>query len=281
MLGLSSSYFGFKGKSIYDSVKSVFDLGFDAVELGAGHRFEEDIWETVKRIKADFPGKDYTIHGLFPPQRERAWFNASLGLAKQNKEIVDSFFRAGHIVEAKVVSIHPGFTKEIAWRDSKNPMENFLPQKDLLLESAWSNLFKLIEYCLHLAEETGCAFAIENVPEHSVPLVCSSQQVERVFKQFPKLLFLLDFGHALYEGRLQEFLGRFSRHIGQMHLHFSRPKGTAPKADEHTPITSFEQLEPLGKIRQLKEIPIVFEHGLNVSQAQILKEKELVARFLG
>ena len=99
LLGVSSSYFATRGFSIYDSVKRALELGFETVELGAAHRFEPSVWETVKRIKRDFPSKSYTIHSLFPPRKERFWFNASLGLTKENKSVVENLFRAAGLVD--------------------------------------------------------------------------------------------------------------------------------------------------------------------------------------
>ena len=63
-------------------------------------------------------------------------------------------------------------------------------------------------------------------------------------------------------------------------MHTSRPEGIAPKADEHNPITSRTQLEPLAAIKQLKQIPIIFEHGTNISETEIKTEKKILEEFL-
>jgi len=280
MLGLSTSYFGFQGKPIYDSVKAVFGLGFGTAELGAGHAFEKNVWETIKKVKQDFPEKNYTVHGLFPPLEKRTWFNASLGLTKQNKAIADSLFAAAQIVEAKVVGIHPGFRKQVEWKESPRGMCYPVPKEEIPLEKAWSNLFELIQYCLNLAEETGCLFAIENTTDHAVKsLVFSEQDFEKVFQKFPKLGLLLDIGHAMYMGRLEGFLQDFSKRIQEIHLHLSRVRQVPDKGDEHRPITLLEELKPLSKIRQFRQIPVIFEHGTNVSNEQILAEKKIVEGF--
>ena len=115
LLGLSSSYFAFRGKGIYDSVKAVFDLGFETVELGAAHSSEPNAWSAVRRIKRDFPEKNYTVHSLFPPLKERYWFNPSLGLTRKNRQVVESLFRAAGLVDAEVVGLHPGFLNELGF----------------------------------------------------------------------------------------------------------------------------------------------------------------------
>ncbi len=280
MIGLSSSYYGFQKIPVYESAKRVFDLGFDTAELGAGHGPEPAVWKTVKRIKRDFPDKNYTVHGLFPPLEKRFWFNASLGFTKQNEKIVENFFRAAQIVEAKVVSIHPGFRREIDWIDGATPLEEFSPQEEIPIEKAWSNFFELTNYCLAKAKETNCVFAIENMPSMAFPLVRTIEDFEKAFTQFPNLKMLLDVGHALYSDCLNQLLEHFADNVCQLHLHISRPEGIAPKADEHNPVTDAKQLEPLSAIKQLKQIPIIFEHGINISEEQIKSEKRILEGFL-
>ena len=178
MIGLSSSYYGFQKIPVYESAKKVFDLGFDTVELGAGHNPEPKVWDAIKQIKHEFPDKNYTVHGLFPPLEKRVWFNASLGLTKQNREIVDNLFKVAQITEAKVVSIHPGFTREIEWVVAVSPMDEFLPKEKIPLEKARQGFFALIKFCLAKAEETNCSFAIENIPALAFPFVHTIEDFE-------------------------------------------------------------------------------------------------------
>ncbi len=281
LLGLSSSYFAFKGKGVYDSVKAVFDLGFDTAELGAGHRFEANAWKTVRRIKRDFPGKNYTIHSLFPPPRQRFWFNPSLGLTKQNKETIDNLFKAAGIVEASVVGIHPGFLNELGLGfDSVKGFDVLVPGKQLDAAQNWQNFCKVIQYALKLAQDTGVALAIENIHgAEAMPLVLSVEDFERVFALFPELRFLFDFGHALFEGSADELVAEFGERIAEVHLHWSQEKSSTHLRDDHSAIVEEKQLLLFRKVGQIKRIPVIFEHGTNVSEQQILKEKELVECF--
>ncbi len=279
MIGLSSSYYGLQKKKVYESAKSVFDLGFETVELGAAHGPEENIWDTVKKIKHDFPDKNYTVHGLFPPPEQRMWFNASLGLTKQNNAAVEAFFKTAEITEAKMVSIHPGFREEIIWKEHDEPESRPATQRKIPEEKAWEGVFKVIEKSLNLAEDVGCNFAIENVPNIAIPLVYSPNDFEKTFEKFPDLKLLLDYGHALYDNVLPIFLDKFHNKIGQVHLHFSRAEAIAPTADEHDPITSFDQVNPLLKVKQFKEIPIIFEHWPKTKESQIAEEKKLIEKF--
>ena len=279
LLGLSSSYYGFQGKKVYESAKQVFDLGFETVELGAGHNPEQGVWDEIKRLKRDFPNKNYTLHGLFPPPKEKTWFNASEGLTKENIETVENFFKAAEIVEAKVVSVHPGFTEKLKWVEGVEPMSQPKRQAKIDVEKAWLDFFELVEKCVELAEDVGCVFAIENLPKIAIPLVYSVQDFERVFERIPKLGFMLDIGHALYDRLLLDFLDAHSKRISQIHMHFTRADGEAAKTDEHDPITSIEQIKALNVVKQFNKIPVIFEHGTNISEKQILAEKKLVEEF--
>jgi sugar phosphate isomerase/epimerase len=281
MLGLSSSYYGFQGKRVFESAKTVFDLGFDTVELGAGHGSEPKVWAAVKKIKKDFPNKSYTLHGLFPPLEKRFWFNASLGLTPQNKRVVEGFFKAASLLEAKVVSIHPGFEKNPSWPKGKGGMAIPVYKGGLLGEKAWAGFLEIVGKCASLSHETGCAFAIENLPKMAFPLVHSKKDFDRVFADYSEAKLLLDTGHALFEGRLAEFLEAFPAKVAQLHLHFSHEGGGLAKIDEHLPITSQVQLEPLRAIKNLSKIPIIFEHGTSTSQEEILAEKKIVEEWIG
>ena len=107
MIGLSTTYYATKGLSIYDSVLRTVELGFEVVELGAAHLYEDNVYEVLRKIKRDFPRIIFTIHTLFPPLRNKIWFNPAEGLSKLNKVIVDGLVNAASVLEAKIISIHP------------------------------------------------------------------------------------------------------------------------------------------------------------------------------
>jgi len=281
MIGLSSSYFAFQGKGIYDSVKSAFGLGFDTVELGAGHSFEKEAWKTVRRIKHDFPGKNFTVHALFPPLKERLWFNPALGLTKQNVSITDSLFKAAEIVEAEVVSVHPGFLNEMGFSfDNVRGFDCILPGKPLPVRKSWANFTKWCAYANSCAKESNTKFALESIHgSEAKPLVFSVQDFEKVFAMFPEMGMLLDYGHALFEGLAGDFISNFNKKIFQVHMHWSRARSKTQQKDEHAAITKPRQLEPFKKIERFKRIPVIFEHGTNVSKKQLLTEKKLLEEF--
>ena len=59
----------------------------------------------------------------------------------------------------------------------------------------------------------------------------------------------------------------------------SKAKQEPDLGDEHRPVTSLKELEPLKAIRQLKEIPVIFEHSTKTTVEEILAEKKLVEGF--
>jgi sugar phosphate isomerase/epimerase len=275
LVGLSSSYFAALGLGVYDSVKAARELGFGLVELGAAHSFERGLWDTIRRIKRDFPDLHFTVHGLFPPMRGRFWFNASLGLTPKNKRVIGGLFRAAVIVEALVVGIHPGFATEFRWGKSVNGMNLGIPTGKIKRAAAIRGLREVIGYALGLSEDIGAKFAIENIG--GIGLLRSQEDFLAVLGEFPQLGMLLDWGHALAAESGAELLGLADRFC-EVHLHHYSKNAVLP--DGHLPFASAKQLAFLGEIPQAKKIPLVFEHGNSVSRQEILLEKGLVEEFL-
>lgn len=280
LVGLSTSYFGFKKIPIYDSVKRASELGFETIELGAGHFFEKNISQTIKKIKKDFPKKNFTVHGLFPPLKKRYWFNASLGLTPINKKILKSMFKTAELMGALCVTVHPGFLADVSFGQDINGMDYGVPGKLIPKEKAVKNVFSVAKFSLALAKKTNVKFGIENIPlvSYGYPIY-SLQDFSNFFSELPEAGFLLDIGHALSEQRLEELLS-LKEKIIQMHVHYSRPKSGTVLRDEHKPIISEEQIFFMKQIPQIKKIPLIFEHGNNISEEEILKEKELLENFL-
>jgi sugar phosphate isomerase/epimerase len=283
MIGLSSSYYAFRGKGIYDSVKSAFGLGFDTVELGAGHSFEKDAWKTVRKIRHDFPDKNFTVHALFPPLKERYWFNPTLGLTKKNLSITDNLFKAAEMVEAKVVGVHPGFLNEMGFSSDKvRGFDIILPGEPLPVKESWDKFMKWCAYANSSAKEAGVKFALENIHgSEAKPLVFSVQDFKKVFARFPEMGMLLDYGHALFEGLAGDFISKFNKKIFQVHMHWSRARSKEQQKDDHAPITRKKQLEPFRRVERFRRIPVIFEHSTNVSKKQVLAEKKLLEEFEG
>ncbi len=280
LLGLSSSYYAFQKRSIYSSVESVRQLGFELCELGAAHDFEKDALDTVKKVKNDFPEMKFTVHGLFPPLKEKFWFNPSEGLTSQNKKVVEGLFAAAEIAEAEMVSIHPGFLNKVSFSTGKKGMS--FPKKQGLIprQKAMQNLFIVLEECVKKAEDIGTNFSIENLCKSTVlPLVGSVEDFREVFTEFPSVGLLLDLGHALFEDNLVELLS-LHQQVRQMHLHFSEKEGADKKIDQHAPIPNDFPLKTLSKIDYLNRIPLVLEHGLDVSAEEIIREKILIEKFI-
>ncbi|MFH1545328.1 MAG: hypothetical protein ABIE23_04575 [archaeon] len=146
MIGLSSSYFASKNFSIYDSVKNISELGFNLAEIGAAHKFEENLFETTKKIKKDFPELQFTIHGLFPPWKENFWFNPALGLTPRNKKVIDNLFRAAEILEAEIISFHPGFLGVVEYRKNPKGYAEAVLAKKLNKEKATKKLLEVLDY---------------------------------------------------------------------------------------------------------------------------------------
>ena len=280
LIGLSTSYFAFRGLGIYDSVKRISELGFSTAELGAAHSFEENIWATLEKIKSDFPKMIFTVHGLFPPLEEQLWFNASLGLSDQNKKIIQDMFKVAELMNAVCVTVHAGFLSEMHFGENIRGMNYGKSGKEIPREQAVKGISEIVSLALELAGEQGISFGIENNTRGTLtPAIYTRQEFSEIFEKFPKLGFLLDMGHALAEQRLEKML-EFKDRIVQMHVHYSKPKSEAMKLDEHATLPSKDSIAFMKNIKQIKKIPLIFEHGTDVTTEQILEEKKLLENFL-
>ena len=207
MIGLSTSYYAMKGLSIYESVLKTVELGFELVELGAAHEYEDNALSTLRKIKKDFPSVRFTVHTLFPPLRKRVWFNPADGLNVINRKIVDGLFEAASIVDASLISIHSPVFNEITMRDVNTASFNKLMiGKSKGPKISKDNFFQLMEYISKKSEISKTKIIIENVgfvnsqPIESYP--CTKDDFIELFEEFPDTGMLLDVGHALQTGSL-------------------------------------------------------------------------------
>lgn len=276
MIGLSSSYFASKGFGIYDSVKKCSDLGFKLVELGAAHRFEKDVFETLRKIKTDFSHMSFTAHALFPPLEKPLWFNIAEGLTTQNKGVLLNLFHAASVIEAKPVGIHPGYLEEPISGEDYFGFNIPKKGKEIGKENALLNSHKLIKFALNLSEEYYVPFCIENIDSTALtPIYSSQKDFRELFELFPSLGFLFDLGHAQIEENVEQML-EFSSKIKEVHLHESKSS-----TEIHFPLSQKNPfLQKLKSIPEIKKIPLIFEHPSFVKEEEILKEKELVERTL-
>ena len=283
MIGLSSSYFALRNSGIYGSVQRIAELGFNCAELGAAHAYEKNVFATLKKIKKDFPDLDFTVHGLFPPLKEKIWFNISEGLTPKNKKIIDGMLKSAEIVEACAVAAHPGYLGKMSF--GKTLPSGFMAAGSLEewpREKCLRNAFKVLDYAAARAGKLKLNFAVENQPWDAKvrPLFYSAGDFEMLFARYPETGMLFDIGHALFENQFDSLLASLNRRIIEMHMHYSNAKSAIYKIDQHAPLPESFDLRKLEKIKQIKKTPLVLEHGLDVTEAQILREKETIEGFL-
>ncbi|MBU2100961.1 hypothetical protein KKG83_03395 [Candidatus Micrarchaeota archaeon] len=269
MIGLSSSYFASKGFSVYDSVEKAYSLGFKTIELGATHSFEENLNETVQKIHDDFSDVFFSLHGLFPPMKEKHWFNPSLGLTELNKKIIDSFFVFADLSGAKLIGFHPGFLYEVSYVES-NGIGETKQLKPLNEKTSWKNLLDVLGY-FEEKNKNNLILAIENITSTEEKALVYGKKFQKVFDSFPSINLLFDLGHSLSDKTYPDLMD-LSEKIKEIHLH--RPFN----GKIHQPVTE-KELELLKPIKQIKKIPVIIEHFSEISEKQILEEKELFESF--
>ncbi len=281
MIGLSTSYYAAKGLSVYDSVSETVNLGFNLVELGAAHGFEDDIWDTLYKIKRDFPEIIFTIHTLFPPLERKTWFNPADGLNWINKKVIDSLFKSALILESSVVSIHPPVLSDVTLSGKKAECNFERPELGGSKDEAASkrNFIELMRYAIKETENTGIRLLIENMDISFMNTFPSSKEsFSEFFHTFPETGLLLDVGHALQSGNLYE-LSELEQDIFELHLHDA---GNSPERGRwfHLPIKDVSYFEPLKGIMGKESVFFVFEHGADVCEEDILREKKLFQEFV-
>lgn len=279
-IGLSTTYFAMRGFSIYDSVAAAAGLGFGLVELGAAHVYEEDAMGALRRVKKDFPDIGFTVHTLFPPLPRRVWFNPADGLTLENRRIVNGLFDAAAAVGARIVSIHPAVFNDVTVGDPITGNPNTPMTGDAKdFQDGKLGFLKVLELAYERAREYGVDVLIENMCanfSHIYP--SSSSEFLKIFDIFPGVGMLLDIGHALHRENLDELLG-LGNHIGQVHLHDLGCVSEGKKRG-HFPIRDEAFFEPLGRLPNLYSTTCVFEHGDDVTEAEVLQEKALFENFL-
>jgi len=285
MIGLSTSYYAMKGLSIYESVLKTVELGFDVVELGAAHEYEDNVLSTLKKIKEDFSSVSFTVHTLFPPLKEMVWFNPADGLNDINKRIVDSLFEVASIVDASLISIHPPVFTDIKLKGKNS--ENFHKPvfgKSKDIDISKEKFFQLMTYLSAQSDAKGVRIIIENVNVLNSQFVttypCTREEFFELFEMFPATGMLLDVGHALQTGNLHELV-KMNGKIFELHLHDIGYKSDN-KLAAHFPIRSNNYFAPIIEIIKKDSMVSVFEYyGSKVTEEEILNDKQLLETVLG
>lgn len=281
MIGLSTTYYATKGLSIYDSVLRTVELGFEVVELGAAHLYEDNVYKVLRKVKRDFPHITFTIHTLFPPLRNKVWFNPAEGLSELNKEIVDGLVKAASVLEAKIISIHPPILNKLELGEKVVGNFNNLRMGSVIDEEVGRNGFAcLMEYITKKAEESNTRVIIENLNSSKLKTFLDTREgFLNVFNRLKNTGLCLDVAHALECGNLDNLMA-LDGNIIEVHLH-EWGYSFDERARRHLPIKDIAYFEPLKEIIKKDSVICIFEHGADVMEEDIVKEKGLLEKFLG
>jgi sugar phosphate isomerase/epimerase len=276
LIGLSTTYYATKGCSIYESVEKIVALGFDTVELGAAHSYEEGIWDKLRTIKKDFPEIVFTVHNLFPPFKEKVWFNPADGLNMINRAVVDNLFKSADLLNALLIGIHPPILNEVTL--GKKIVGNFnepIMGKEKDRAESMKKFIELLDYINTRSIESGKKVLIENMDNNYVKtLLVEREDFKKVLERSDNLGILLDVGHAKLCDNLMELV-KLNGNIGELHLH---DLGDIAKRGKwaHLAISDKDYYKDVISFIEDKSIPLIFEHGADVSEGEILAEKKIV-----
>lgn len=284
-LGISTSYFAARDFSIYDSVVSAYNLGFRLLELGANHNYEDNLLETVKKIRRDFPDVTFTQHCYFPPAFKEEFFsNPAEGLTPNNKKVLDTIFAASESLQSKIISFHNGFNNKYAYEGEFIEFSGFKKFKiigKIPAEAALSGLKDFIGYALEKGRQQGIGVAVENVVAKTFGTKCTISGLtafRNFLTEFPELNFLLDFGHAFIEDDNPFEFFSLGEKIIEMHLDDVTPQ----KHDHRALGKGILDLEKMfAEIKKLPRMPLlILEHSAEVKEEEIIREVKLVEKYL-
>jgi len=283
-LGLSTSYFGARGLSIYESIDRAYKLGFRLIELGANHEFEKNITGILQKVCQKFPDVTFTQHCCFPPVLEKEFFsNPAEGLTADNKKVLEAMFTTAKILGTKIISFHNGHNSKFIFKGRYKQFsgfKEFVPTEPIPSKQALLGLREFTYFALKKAEKLGIVVAIENIvgaPSHPATLT-GLADFKAFLHEFPSLYFLLDFGHAFiaYKTPFQFF--SLKERIIEMHL----DDVTSDKLDHRVLGSGILNLDDLfSKIKKLPKMPfLILEHSGEVGEDEILQEVKLVEKHL-
>jgi sugar phosphate isomerase/epimerase len=288
MIGMSSTWMATRGMDIRESIERCFGLGFELVEVGAGHRYEPNAVETVIELKRKYPDKRFTVHALFPPM-EKGSYVMNMSDSKEHTTILktaDGMFDLAKSIGADVVGLHGGHAGEVVWVPDRGGFDKLEVIKSIPAETAENSMMALLEKLVRLAEERGVKLAIEISPfDISKPVLSDPDIFERVFSKFKSenLGLLLDIGHVHISAAAKgfdpyDFTERLKGKIFEVHLH------DVVDGEDHHLVGTGEidfgrHFEIIGK-RTLEEIPLVFEYTNLVSEEDALRGKKRIEEIL-
>lgn len=288
MIGISSSWFAMKGMSVKESIERGFELGFELVEIGAAHKYEDNAVETVLELRKKYPSKKFTLHGLFPHFKNG---NYPLNLADPKEHdrtlsAIKKMFEIGERITVDVIGIHGGFAGEVKWGEEEFGFEELVMETPIPIETAKRNMGVITEELVNIAEEMGIKVAMEiSAPGPFAPIMTNIESFKWLFSNFKSkyLGLLLDIGHLHQSSCAEsynpyEFTKKFKSKIFELHLHDYKDdnKHIAVGAGE----IDFEKYFKIIGRPKLEKLPLVFEYNNSVTEKEALAGRALTENLL-
>jgi sugar phosphate isomerase/epimerase len=241
MLGISSSWMATRGFGIKESIEKEFGMGFELVEVGAAHRYEEKAIDAVLDVRKRFPGKKFTVHGAFPPVkprnhngnghptgactpsdrmtvvpkrrggRRKMEMHRAFNLAdpREHDAVLKSakkMFDVAYRLNSDVIGIHGGFMGEVEFVDTGkgDGFDDLVMKRPITRQQAQDSTMLIMQELVNMAEMKAIRLAIEiHNPMPACPMMDGPQAFDWLFSTFKSkyLGLLLDLGHLQLASR--------------------------------------------------------------------------------
>lgn len=289
MIGISSTWLATKGLTIEESVNREFELGFDLVEIGAGHKYEDNAVETVLKLRNKHLTKSFTIHALFPPYKNGSSYPLNMADPDEHDRIlktVKGMFDISERLGSTFVGIHGGQAAKVKWGKEKFGFKYLKVMEEIDMEDAKTNMKIVLEDIIHIAKEKNMQLAVEiSVDDDCREIMTNPEMFKWMFSMFKtkNLGILLDIGHVHRSSKNDgydpyDFVKKIKDRVIEIHIHDC--KGD----NDHIAIgkgdIDFERYFSIIGKEKLESIPMVFEYNNSVDEKQALEGKKIIEKIL-
>ncbi|MBI28604.1 MAG: hypothetical protein CFH21_00578 [Alphaproteobacteria bacterium MarineAlpha5_Bin11] len=249
------------------SLKKLKELGFNKIELGSTHPYEDNILEKLK--KTDF---DFLVHNFFPTPKDSSQI---INISSSDKKIRTNSIK--HIIDrinfsknidSKLYTFHAGYLSHPLSKNANNKNWDFVynssKNSKISYEEAFNNMIDSVKKFITVSERLKQPIALESCGSYNnkdMLLMQKLPEFERLFKEIDsKYLGLnINLGHLNLASHAFNF-NKFEFIEGIKDKIFAFEISHNNKLeDEHKLLEQDEWYFKIIKDNKFRDIPMIFE----------------------